>query len=90
MKYDSSMTLSENKKLISEQGGNYYTPSGDLIGYPGVNNVNIPATDVYPEIKNGNLKYIENNNSEDLETENLLHKKSILISLFLCISWKKS
>jgi hypothetical protein len=52
MKYDSSKTLSENKKIILEQGGNYYTPSGQLIGYPGVNSVNIPASDVYPEIKN--------------------------------------
>jgi len=52
MKYDSSKTLSENKEIILEQGGNYYTPSGQLIGYPGVNSVNIPASDVYPEIKN--------------------------------------
>jgi hypothetical protein len=41
MRYDSSLTLSENKEMLVEQGGNYYTPSGDLIGYPGVNNVNI-------------------------------------------------
>ena len=53
MRYDSSLTLSENKEMLMEQGGNYYTPSGDLIGYPGVNNVNIPASSVYPEIKNG-------------------------------------
>jgi hypothetical protein len=52
MRYDSSKTLSENKEIILEQGGSYYTPSGKLIGYPGVNNVNIPASDVYPEIKN--------------------------------------
>lgn len=53
MKYDSSLTLSENKEMLMEQGGNYYTPSGDLVGYPGVNNVNIQASSVYPEIKNG-------------------------------------
>ena len=52
MKYDMSKTLTENKEIILEQGGNYYTPSGQLIGYPGVNSVNIPASDVYPEIKN--------------------------------------
>lgn len=32
MNYDSSMTLSENRNVLLEQGGNYYTPSGDLIG----------------------------------------------------------
>jgi hypothetical protein len=51
MRYDMSKTLTENREIILEQGGNYYTPSGKLIGYPGVNNVNIPASDVYPEIK---------------------------------------
>ena len=52
MKYDSSKTLSENKEIILEQGGYYYTPSGQLVGYPGTNNSNIPATKIYPNITN--------------------------------------
>jgi hypothetical protein len=52
MRYDSSKTLSENKEIILEQGGSYYTPSGQLVGYPGTNNSNIPATKIYPNITN--------------------------------------
>jgi hypothetical protein len=52
MKYDSSKTLSENREIILEQGGYYYTPSGKLVGYPGTNNSNIPAKDIYPNITN--------------------------------------
>ena len=50
MRYDSSKTLSENKEIILEQGGSYYTPSGQLVGYPGTNNSNIPAKEIYPNI----------------------------------------
>jgi hypothetical protein len=52
MRYDSSKTLSENREIILEQGGYYYTPSGKLVGYPGTNNSNIPAKDIYPNITN--------------------------------------
>ena len=52
MRYDSSKTLSENKEIILEQGGYYYTPAGQLVGYPGTNNSNIPAKQIYPNITN--------------------------------------
>ena len=52
MRYDSSKTLSENKEIILEQGGYYYTPAGQLVGYPGTNNSNIPAKEIYPNITN--------------------------------------
>jgi hypothetical protein len=52
MNYDLSKTLSENKEIILEQGGYYYTPAGQLVGYPGTNNSNIPAKEIYPNITN--------------------------------------
>lgn len=52
MRYDSSKTLSENKEIILEQGGYYYTPAGQLVGYPGTNNSNISAKEIYPNITN--------------------------------------
>jgi hypothetical protein len=52
MRYNSSKTLSENKEIILEQGGYYYTPAGQLVGYPGTNNSNIPAKEIYPNITN--------------------------------------
>jgi hypothetical protein len=52
MRYDSSKTLSENKEIILEQGGYYYTPAGQLVGLPGTNNSNIPAKQIYPNITN--------------------------------------
>ena len=52
MRYDSSKTLSENKEIILEQGGYYYTPAGQLVRLPGTNNSNIPAKQIYPNITN--------------------------------------
>ena len=52
MMYDASKTLSENKEIILEQGGYYYTPAGQLVGLPGTNNSNIPAKQIYPNITN--------------------------------------
>jgi len=65
MRYDSSKTLSENKEIILEQGGYYYTPAGQLVGYPGTNNSNIPAKQIYPNITNN--KYPQRADSNKMQ-----------------------
>ena len=65
MRYDSSKTLSENKEIILEQGGYYYTPAGQLVGYPGTNNSNIPAKQIYPKITNN--KYPQRADSNKMQ-----------------------
>ena len=52
MKYDSSKTLSENKILVEQMSDYYYNQFGKLQLQP-VNSNNIPASQLYPNIKNG-------------------------------------
>ena len=52
MRYDSSKTLSENKEIILEQGGYYYTPAGQLVRPTAKlpNPDDFPAKQIYPNI----------------------------------------
>lgn len=68
MRYDSSKTLSENKEIILEQGGYYYTPAGQLVlksvaMLPDPNN--FPAKQIYPNITDN--KYPQQANVEKMQ-----------------------
>lgn len=52
MRYDSSKTLSENKILVEQMSDYYYTQLGNLQLKP-VNSNDMPASQLYPNIKNG-------------------------------------
>jgi hypothetical protein len=52
MKYDMSKTLTENKVLVEQMSDYYYDQFGNLKLEP-VNKTKMPASQLYPEIKNG-------------------------------------